>query len=139
MFCIYLRTNSDLCHLHHKLIGYYNRVEKCLQRGTNWVCKLRCLRFVFKRLIVTPGLLDVYFKHRNWRLMGLKLGKNLLSDIFTDLIKYELLRCGQWTNTWINDTTTSTLAYFVQCFLIANTVLIKKKGTNWETFTENCY
>ena len=23
-FCIYLRTNSDLCHLHHKLIGFYN-------------------------------------------------------------------------------------------------------------------
>jgi hypothetical protein len=23
-FCIYLRTNSDLCHLQHKLIGFYN-------------------------------------------------------------------------------------------------------------------
>ena len=29
MFCTYLRTNSDLCHLHHKLIGFYNRDEKC--------------------------------------------------------------------------------------------------------------
>ena len=38
-FCIYLRTNSDLCHLHHKLIGFYNRDEKCLQRGTDWVFK----------------------------------------------------------------------------------------------------
>ena len=37
MFCIYLRTNSDLCHLHHKLIGFYNRDEKCLQRGTDWL------------------------------------------------------------------------------------------------------
>ena len=36
VFCIYLRTNSDLCHLQHKLIGFYNRDEKCLQRGTNW-------------------------------------------------------------------------------------------------------
>jgi hypothetical protein len=36
-FCIYLRTNSDLCHLQHKLIGFYNRDEKCLQRGTDWV------------------------------------------------------------------------------------------------------
>ena len=27
MFCIYLRTNSDLCHLQHKLIGFYNRVK----------------------------------------------------------------------------------------------------------------
>ena len=24
-FCIYLRTNSDLCHLQDKLIGFYNR------------------------------------------------------------------------------------------------------------------
>ena len=23
VFCIYLRTNSDLCHLHHKLIGFF--------------------------------------------------------------------------------------------------------------------
>ena len=27
MFCIYLRTNSDLCHLQHKLIGSYNTNE----------------------------------------------------------------------------------------------------------------
>jgi hypothetical protein len=49
-FVSYLRTNSDLCHLHHKLIGFYNRVEKCLLHGTNWVIKLSSLRFVFKRL-----------------------------------------------------------------------------------------
>ena len=36
VFCVYLRTNSDLCHLQHKLIGFYNRDEKCLLRGTNW-------------------------------------------------------------------------------------------------------
>ena len=35
----YLRTNSDLCHLQHKLIGFYNWDEKCLQRGTDWVFK----------------------------------------------------------------------------------------------------
>jgi len=40
MFCIYLRTNRDLCHLQHKLIGFYNRDEKCLQRGTDWVFRL---------------------------------------------------------------------------------------------------
>ena len=39
VFCIYLRTNSDLCHLQHKLIGFYNRDEKCSLRGTNWVFK----------------------------------------------------------------------------------------------------
>jgi hypothetical protein len=35
----YLSQNSDLCHLQHKLIGFYSPDEKCLQRGTNWVCK----------------------------------------------------------------------------------------------------
>ena len=39
VFCICLRTNNDLCHLQHKLIGFYNRDEKCLQRGTDWVFK----------------------------------------------------------------------------------------------------
>ena len=39
LFCIYLITNSDLCHLQHKLIGFYNRDEKCLLHGTNWVFK----------------------------------------------------------------------------------------------------
>jgi hypothetical protein len=39
VFCIYLRTNSDLCHLQHKLTGFYNRDKKCLQRGTDWVFK----------------------------------------------------------------------------------------------------
>ena len=39
VFCIYVGTNSDLCHLQHKLIGFYNRDEKCLLRGTNWVFK----------------------------------------------------------------------------------------------------
>ena len=36
VFCIYLRTNSDLCHL-QPLIGFYNRDEKFLLRGANWV------------------------------------------------------------------------------------------------------
>jgi len=39
MFCIYLRTNSDLCLLQHKLIGFYNRDGKFLQRGTDWIFK----------------------------------------------------------------------------------------------------
>jgi len=39
VFCIYLRTNSGLCHLQHKLVCFYSRDEKCLQRGTNWVFK----------------------------------------------------------------------------------------------------
>ena len=51
MFGIYLRTNSDLCHLLHKLIGFYNPDEKFLQRGTDWVFKKSGLSFVFKGII----------------------------------------------------------------------------------------
>jgi hypothetical protein len=32
-------VNSDLSHLKHELIGFYNRDEKCLQRGTDWAFK----------------------------------------------------------------------------------------------------
>ena len=39
VLCIYVRAKSNLCHLQHKLIGFYNRDEKCLQRGTDWVFK----------------------------------------------------------------------------------------------------
>ena len=39
-----------MCHLQHKLIGFYNRDEKCLQRGTDWVFKQSGLRFVCKGL-----------------------------------------------------------------------------------------
>jgi len=46
----YLRTNSDLCYLQHKLTEFYNRDEKCLQRSTNWVFKWSGLPFVFKWL-----------------------------------------------------------------------------------------
>jgi len=55
VFCIYLRTNNDLCHLQHKLIGFYNRDEKCLQRGTDWAFKYNGLSFVFKGLIDTDA------------------------------------------------------------------------------------
>jgi hypothetical protein len=38
---LYLSENKQrlVCHLQHKLIGFYNRDEKCLLRGTNWVFK----------------------------------------------------------------------------------------------------
>jgi hypothetical protein len=39
--CImYLSENKQqLCQSQHKLIGFYNRDEKCLLRGTDWVFK----------------------------------------------------------------------------------------------------
>jgi hypothetical protein len=52
VFSVYLRTSSDSCHLYNKLIGFYNRDEKCLLRGTNWVFKESGLRFVFKGSIL---------------------------------------------------------------------------------------
>jgi hypothetical protein len=46
-FCICLRTNIDLCHLHQKLISFYKREKKCLLRGTDWAFKRSSLRTVF--------------------------------------------------------------------------------------------
>jgi hypothetical protein len=43
---IYLRTNTDLWHLHHTLIGFYNRDEKYLLRGTDWGYKAVCASFL---------------------------------------------------------------------------------------------
>jgi Golgi nucleoside diphosphatase len=39
VFCVYLTTNSEVFSIQHKLICFYNRDEKCLQRGTDWVFK----------------------------------------------------------------------------------------------------
>ena len=38
---LYLSENKQrlVCHLQRELIGFYNRDEKCLQSGTNWVFK----------------------------------------------------------------------------------------------------
>jgi hypothetical protein len=48
---LYLSENRD-CHLQHKLIGFYSRDEECLQRGTDWVFKIKqsalCLYRVFE-------------------------------------------------------------------------------------------
>jgi len=50
MFFLFI-SNSDFCPIHHKLIGFYNRDEKCLLRGTNRVFKKNSLCFIFKGLI----------------------------------------------------------------------------------------
>jgi hypothetical protein len=43
MFCVlptmHLCVLLELQKKQHKLIGFYNRDEKCLQRGTDWVFK----------------------------------------------------------------------------------------------------
>jgi len=77
MFCIYLRTNSDSCHLQHKLTAFYNQVEKCLLRGRNWIFKLGSLPFVFKwlkgtllllpHISVNPEFLNIPYINIHWR------------------------------------------------------------------------
>ena len=58
MFYIYLRTNSDLCHLQHKLIGFYNRDEKCLLRvRTGSLNKAVCASYL-KGLFSHGGAVD---------------------------------------------------------------------------------
>ena len=37
VFCRDLSTNANFCFVRHKRFGFYNRDEKCLQRGTDWV------------------------------------------------------------------------------------------------------
>jgi hypothetical protein len=54
VFCVYLRTNSDLCHLQHKLSGYYNPDGKYLLRGTDWVFK-SSLRLVYDKKCLQRG------------------------------------------------------------------------------------
>jgi hypothetical protein len=39
LFALYLSQNKQRLVSHHKLIGFYNRDEKCLQHGTDWVFK----------------------------------------------------------------------------------------------------
>jgi len=64
-----------LCHLQHKLIGFYNRDEKCLQRGTDWVFKYSGLRFVFKGLII-------YIFHRGLGSFGMHSAGHMWISIF---------------------------------------------------------
>ena len=51
---LYVLPTLYLCVLYlsenKQRLGFYNRDEKCLLRGTNWVFNQSSLRFVFKRL-----------------------------------------------------------------------------------------
>jgi hypothetical protein len=68
VFCIYIRTNSDLSHLRRKVISFYNRDEMCLQRGTDWVFTDEAQTALFKGLkSVLWELLSLYL-----HLVGIK-------------------------------------------------------------------
>jgi hypothetical protein len=90
LFCIYLTTNSDLCYLHHKLISFYNRDEKCLLRGTNWVFKWSSLRFICKGLKVFILIFPQVLKTFSW---FLKPKCSLLVSFCLGL-----LQCGECEN-----------------------------------------
>ena len=53
--------NSNLCHLQHKLIGFYNRDEKCLLHGMNWVFKWNSQHFIFNLLKPTGYVMHQQF------------------------------------------------------------------------------
>jgi hypothetical protein len=84
VFCIYLRTSSDLCHLQHKLIGFYNRDENCLQRGTDWVFKYNSLRFVFIGLKCWCMMHGTSMRIKRWVLFGLCSKMSVRSELFWD-------------------------------------------------------
>ena len=57
VFCIYLRTNSDLCHLQHILVGFYNRDESVYSAvRTGSLNKIVCALSLNEW---TPGNLEV--------------------------------------------------------------------------------
>jgi hypothetical protein len=72
VFCICLRTNSDLCRLHKKLIGFYNLDDKCLECGTVWAFKWSGLCSIFWRLIWSSSNFFRWFseKHKIWGRSG---------------------------------------------------------------------
>jgi hypothetical protein len=87
VFCIYLRTNSDFCHLQHKLIGFYNRDLKFLQRGTDWAFIWSSPRFVFKWFIVLLLKTKLSIKELKTRNLCLQsVNVNLKSQLTSGLI-----------------------------------------------------
>jgi hypothetical protein len=89
VFCIYLRTNSYLCHLQHKLICSYNRDEKCLQRATDWVFKYSGLRFVFKGLKYKK----LVYKYFHRLLRKKRSNKDTTKVLFNECLKLVSLFC----------------------------------------------
>ena len=49
-FVFISEKSSYFCLIQHKMFGFYDRDEKCLLRGTNWVFIYNSLCFVFKDL-----------------------------------------------------------------------------------------
>jgi hypothetical protein len=86
--CIYLKTNSDLCHLQHKLIGFYNRDEKCLLCDTNRVFKQSSLRFVFKWLI-HPSDIQILLFYSVTKIHSNKFNFELNNKILTVVFCYK--------------------------------------------------
>jgi hypothetical protein len=92
VFCIYLRTNSDLCHLQHKVIGFYNRDEKCLLRCTDWVFNKSNLPFVFTGLNrhESPP-----FEWNGIRLLGWLRGINTTRTCHSVILQVQCLSCSR--------------------------------------------
>jgi hypothetical protein len=55
MCFVFIWEQTDLCRWQHKLIGFYNRDEKCLERGIYWVFQYSGLRLGFKGFYQKDG------------------------------------------------------------------------------------
>jgi len=49
----------------HKIIGFYNRDKKCLQRGTDWGFKYSGLRLVCKGFMLTFAIHILHLNAHN--------------------------------------------------------------------------
>ena len=54
MFCTDLRTSNDFFLMQIQLIGFYNRVGKCLLRGMDWVFKYSFSILIFMYVLLLP-------------------------------------------------------------------------------------
>jgi hypothetical protein len=81
VFCIYLKTNRYSCHLHHKLIGFYNRDENfysAVRTGSlktqfkivELLCSTQiysCIHISFTVTNIPATKEELHLKTLNWR------------------------------------------------------------------------
>ena len=120
MFCIYLRTNSGLCHLYHKLIGFYNW-DKCLLCGTNWVFKWLILNR-YKTLF----FLNYSDRKQHINFFRLTCTLNKLMQILEYNLSWQLLE----TRTIIHETCCETFCFNNRSFLLKLTYIRRGYESN---------
>jgi hypothetical protein len=85
MFCICPRTNNNLCHLHNKLTGFYNRDEKCLRYGLGLKMKQSALRLL---KVNTHPFFSFFDKCHTIVFYGYQMTSNTAIHNYTFTLKY---------------------------------------------------